>query len=211
MLILDGVIAATGFASGDRVVIGSWWSSPLGAFTDVMWSEPGGVRVLYAPDDRVARFVTSVYRFDRLVVAPFSTRVDDRRVEVEVAGRRVLLEGGRRLPLPFPGGRRPRWITRWVEGPIARSALGVRTFGTSPTGVREWYQARHVRWVRAASGSVAGRDLGALTPVWPPVGVGFSEPPRRPSIVRVRTTLLDPTGRVDRVVGAPARPRPSGA
>lgn len=200
-LLLDGVIASVGFASGDRVVVGWWWASPIGGFADVMWAEPDGTRVLYAPDDHVARFVTAVYRFDRLVIEPFRTRGDERRLEVAVAGRRVQVEGGRRVPLPFPGGRRPRWLTRWVEGPVARAAMGVRTYGTSPTGVREWYQAGSLRWVRSASASVADRDLGALAPVWPPVGVGFSEPPRRPSMVRVRTTLADGTGRLARVVG----------
>ena len=45
---------------------------------------------------------------------------------------------GRTRPIPFssiPG------VTRWVQDPIARVTMGVRTYGKSPTGVREWYRA----------------------------------------------------------------------
>ena len=85
--------------------------------------------------------------------------------------------------------RRPAWFTRYVEGPIARATMGVRTYGTSPTGVREWYRADAYRRLVAATGSVDGRDLGAMAPVDPPARFGFSEPPRRPSWVEVRPLL----------------------
>lgn len=194
---MAGVIAACGFASGDRVVIGHWWQSPIGAFTDVMWAEPDGVRVLFAPDAGVARFVTSVYRFDRTEVVPFRTQGDARHLVVEVADRRVELVSGHGIPIPF---RRPCWFTRYVEGPIARALLHVRTYGTSPTGVREWYQADVWRPVRQASASIGGRDLGARARVAPPVHFGFSEPPGRPSMVDLHTVLDDPSGRLDAVL-----------
>lgn len=42
----------------------------------------------------------------------------------------------------LPSGRlRTPAVTRWIEGPIARGVMGVRTYGVSPTGVREWYRA----------------------------------------------------------------------
>jgi len=195
--VMAGVIAACGFSSGDRVVIGHWWQSPIGAFTDVMWAEPDGVRVLYAPDARVARFVTSVYRFDRTEVVPFRTQGDARHLVVEVADRRVELISGRGIPIPF---RRPRWFTRYVEGPIARALMDVRTYGVSPTGVREWYQADVWRPVREAAASIGGRDLGARARVEPAVHFGFSEPPGRPSMVDLHTVLDDPSGRLDVVL-----------
>jgi hypothetical protein len=66
--------------------------------------------------------------------------------------------------------------------------------------VREWYQAARWRPVRAAGARRDGRDLGPAGDVWPPVGVGFSEPPRKPSLVEVRTVLHDPSGRLDALV-----------
>ena len=39
----------------------------------------------------------------------------------------------------------------------------------------------------------------------PPLGVGFTDPPRRPSVVAVRPLLHDPTGRLDEIVDRAAR------
>jgi hypothetical protein len=199
---LEGVIASAGFASGDRVVVGSWAVSPVGPFTDLMWAEPDGTRVLVVSDQRVAAFVTAVYRFDRVEVVPVHARRWRRGgigLRVEAGERRVALAAGVGVPFVV---RRPAAVTRWVEGPVARRLLAVETFGRSPTGVHEWYQAARWRPLRSASARVGDRDLGALRPVWPPVRVGFSEPPRRPSFVEVRTLLEDPTGALDRVLRA---------
>lgn len=195
---LSGVIAAAGFSSGDRIVVGHWWQSPIGAFTDVMWAEPDGVRVLYAPDERVCRFVTSLYRFERSEVVRFSTVGDAKELAVTFGDRAVAFRSRFAVPIPFG---RPRWFTRFVEGPVARLTLGVHTYGVTHSGVREWYQADVVRQVCHAEAGVAGRDLGPWGRVEPPVGVGFSEPPRRPMVVNLHTRLEDRTGRLDEVLG----------
>src|SRR4029079_16299883 len=67
---MEGLIGATGFASGDRVVAGHGPRTPIGPMSDVMWAEPDGRRVLHAPDERVAAFVTAVYRFDAVEIGP---------------------------------------------------------------------------------------------------------------------------------------------
>lgn len=194
---MAGIIASSGFESGDRVVVGHWWRSPIGPFTDVMWCEPDGVRVLLAPDEAVARFVTSVYRFDRLEVVPFETWSGPRLLVVRAGDREVRFDARHGVGLPFV---RPRWFTRWVEGPIARVTFGVRTYGVSPTGVQEWYRARSWHPLRHASATVGRVDLGAPGPVDPPARFGFTEPPRHPSFVRVHPSLRDPSGRLDVVL-----------
>jgi hypothetical protein len=83
---------------------------------------------------------------------------------------------------------------------VARALHGVRTYGISSTGVREWYRVDGWRPVVSGRASVAGRDLGALGPVDPPCRFGFSEPPRRPTITAVRPLLEDPSGALDQVV-----------
>jgi hypothetical protein len=110
-------------------------------------------------------------------------------------GLELQARAGRGWPLP-PS---PAWITRYLAAPLARRLLGVRTYGVSPTGVREWYRARWYRPLVEARASIDGKDLGALGPLDPPVRFGFSEPPRRPSMVWVRPLLHDPKGRLDRV------------
>jgi len=191
---LRGRIAATGFTSGDRVVIGMWDSSPIGSFADVMWAEPDGTRVLYAAPGPAA-FITAVYRFDRVVEQTVGASFDGRTLRVTVGDVEIALTGG--VSMAFPP--RPPWVTRYVEAPIARRLMAVETFGTSPTGVREWYRATAVRRVRAVS--VRGpRDLGAMAPVEPVCGFGFSEPPTFPSITEVRPLLEDHGGRLAAVI-----------
>ena len=51
MYIFEGRISSSGFASGDRIVIGDWEHSPLGSFTNVMWAKPDGTRVYVTNDE----------------------------------------------------------------------------------------------------------------------------------------------------------------
>jgi hypothetical protein len=202
---LGGAIISTGMASGDRFVVGRWRTTPIGPMTDVMWARPDGERVLLAPSEAAARFITAVYAFDRVVVTPFEVDAGPRSLSVAAADLTLRLEAGRGVRIPATW--RPPWVTRFVEGPVAAVVLGVRTHGRSPTGVHEWYRADRWSPLASASATLAGRSLGAMAPVRPPVGVGFSEPPSRPSWVDVRPLLLDPSGHLDAVLDQLARER----
>lgn len=189
---VQGTISSIGFDSGHRFVVGCWDESPIGRLVDVMWATPADHRILLAPHDEAADFVTSIYTFDEVRVGHLSVRSDGRETRVDGGdhhGLELAMRGGRRRAIPF---RRPLAVTRWIERPIARALMGVETYGTSPTGSVEWYQASGWRWVEEAEGTLDGNDLGAMAPLWPPVGVGFSEPPRRPSIVSVAVTIERP-------------------
>jgi hypothetical protein len=183
------------------VVVGHWASSPIGPFSDVMWARPDGERVLHVADERSAAFIAAVYAFDRVVVERLHVRGDGRALDAEGPSwsLRLHASGGWRLP---GGTRRPAWFIRVAEGPVARAVMGVRTYGTSPSGVREWYRADAFRWIDAAHATVAGEDLGEVAPVDPPCRFGFSEPPRRPAITEVRPLLQDPSGGLHQVVAA---------
>lgn len=186
---MRGSIVSSGFRSGDRVVVGDWLESPVGRLTDVMWAAPSGERVLYAPDEEAAAFIGGIYEFDRIEVVDLRADRGSRTLTVSFRDRLLRFDARRGLPIPF---RRPAWFTRRIEGPIARRLLGVHTFGTSPTGVEEWYRADRWAPLRDASAVVAGRSLGEMRPVSPACGFGFSEPPKRPSWVDVRPLLRYP-------------------
>ncbi len=155
-----------------------------------MWATPSGQRWLVASRRDVADFVAGIYHFDRVVVTPLDVDSDPRRLDFRAPdlGLEVEMEAGRGWPIPLPR-RRPTWFTRRVEAPIARRLLRVEPYGVSPTGVREWYQASRYRPLTAARASIHGADLGPMGPLRPAVGFGFSEPPRRPSLVEVTTVV----------------------
>ena len=72
----DGWIGGIGTTSGLRLVVGHWPSSPYGASSDVMLEHPDGHRVLLAPTQQVADFVTGTYTFDEVRLVPVAMRVD---------------------------------------------------------------------------------------------------------------------------------------
>lgn len=194
---LQGRIAGVGFGSGDRVVVGHWDHSPIGPFVDLMWATPEDERILVVPDERVGHFVRAVYEFDSVEVAVgMGAAWDGRTLAVWAGARRVALRVGPGLPFP----PRPRWVTRWIEPPLARLLTGSRTFGVSPSGVREWYPAQRVHLVRAAEAAIDDRDLGPFAAPLPAVRFGFSEPPRVAALTEVAPVLWDPSGRLDRTL-----------
>ncbi len=195
---LAGYICSAAFASGDRFVVGAWDDSPLGPMVDVMWARPDGERVLLVDSDEVGAFISAVYRFDRVDRVALRCRWDGPALRVDAGDLVLSMRGGRTWPIPL-AGLRWRAAFRGVEAFVARRLLGVRTFGTSPTGVSEWYRADGYRRVIEARASLAGVDLGSLCPFRWPTGFGFSEPPRRPSMVRVRPLLVDPGGPLARL------------
>jgi len=191
---LEGTIAATGFASGDRFVVGLWDDGPLGPMIDVMWARPDGHRVLIAPDERVARFVGGIYEFDEVEVVAMTHRRSGNAVHVEAGDVQLELRGGRANPIfalrPKFLRRSPLWVRiedlifRPLIGMfVIRGAGGVRAYGRTTSGLREWYCVDAYRGLVSARGTVAGRDLGDMRPLDPPVRFGFSEFPRVPALV----------------------------
>lgn len=191
----DGWISGLGTASGRRVVVGHWPRTPLGPFTDVMTESRDGHRTLLAPTPQVADLVASTYSFDevRLVPVVHTVRGDERRV---VAGPLALSWlVGPRPPLGLLLRAVPGWLAtdpRWLAAidPLARRLQpGVRTAGSAGGGRREFYGARDLHRILAATARWDGADLGGLAPVHPPVRFGFGSAPARPSHVRI-TTLV---------------------
>ena len=191
----SGAIAGIGSTGGVRVVVGRWDDSPYGAFADVMLAEPDGTRVLLAPDDRVAEFVSSTYVFDRVEIGPVVVTGD---WHVSAPGLDLRLRVGQRAPLgwllrlvPRRLATSPAWAR--VTDPVARVVLrGVRTRGTAGNGRREYYGATDLHRINGISGSWQGKPLGDLAPVTPEPGFGFGSTPQAPSVTSIVTTVEVP-------------------
>lgn len=193
----EGAIAGIGSTSGVRVVVGRWDRSPLGSFADAMVAEADGRRVLLAPSQEVADFVAATYTFDEVRIEPLTVEGETRwlvrspslLLDLELGHRTTL---GRLLrAVPTAVGTSPAWCA--VTDPVARVVLrGVRTRGSAGNGRREWYAATDHHVLRSATGSYDGVDLGALRPVSPEPGFGFSSTPTRPSVTSLVTTVEVP-------------------
>lgn len=195
-----GHIAGVGSTSGVRVVIGSWHTTPLGAFGDAMVETAAGHRVLLAPTPEVASFIESTYAFDEVRIEPIVVTSGPQRWRVGSPSLELDLAVGSRLPLgrllravPPRLAASPAWAT--VVDPVARVVMkGVRTRGTALAGRREYYGATDLHAVTALEGRFEGSPLGALTRVEPACRFGFSSTPATPSVTSVVTTVVTRPG-----------------
>ena len=193
--LFEGQIAGVGSTSGVRVVLGWWRRTPWGEFADVMVEEPGGHRVLLAPDRRVAELLEQTYAFDEVVTGPVrvvalgrALRVHGRDLDLGITVGGPTLLGGLLALLPRRLATSPRWLT--MIDPAARMIMkGVRTKGTAGAGRTEFYGAYGLRRVDCVFGSWRGTELGTLAPVEPPVRFGFGSTPRQPVVTSLVTTI----------------------
>ena len=194
-LVFTGHIAGAGTASGLRIVVGRWHASPFGSFTDVMLQTADDERVLLAPDETIAEFVSSTYHFDRVEFGESSAelRTDLLTVRAEQFAARMHIGGAAPVDalLRFVPGRlatSPRWL-RAIDPIAARIVPGVHTYGTAGNDRVEYYGVRRSRRIVAIDGQYRGVSFGGLTPLRPPVNFGFSSAPASPQIVAVTTTI----------------------
>ena len=194
----DGWIAGAGTTSGTRLVLGHWPISPFGPVSDVMVESSSGWRTLLATTSELAEFVAATYRFDEVRVVPVEIRRSAARWDVSagplrygftIGTRRLLGRLVRTVPSRLAGV--PAWV-RMIDLPARLLLPGVRTHGSAGNGRYEWYGARDVHPIVAASAEFDGVDLGPLTAIDPPVRFGFGSTPRDPSLVRITTTVAVP-------------------
>jgi hypothetical protein len=194
----DGWILGVGTTSGTRIVVGHWPRSPLGPLSDVMVQRPDDHRVLFAPHQAAADFISATYAFDEVRLVDVAvTRPDDATwtvaagplyLRVRTGGRPLL---GRLLrAVPAPLARTPAWIGL-LDRP-ARLLTGLRTTGSAGNGRTEWYGVQDLRTVTDLVASWDGVPLGTLAPVRPPVTFGFGSVPPDPGVVRVTTIVRLP-------------------
>jgi hypothetical protein len=194
--VFDGHIAGVGTGSGLRAVVGIWQTSPFGPFSDVMVQQPSGHRLLLAPTAEVAGFISDTYSFDEVRVLEVATTLARDLITVDAGplavrarlGRRTLL-GSALLALPRPLAVHPRWLGA-ISPVAALLSGGSRTSGSAGSGRHEYYGVTDLRGISSAVVSWDGNDAGTLAPILPPVTFGFSSVPSRPSLARVRTTVV---------------------
>ena len=202
-LLFDGHIAGFGTSTGTRLVVGRWRESPFGPFTDVMVEQTDGHRVLLAPSEAVADFVSSTYTFDEVVVVPVASAITHwgrRRAMLNVtAGPLVAaVTVGRVSALGALLRLVPRDLatnTAWLRliNPIARVLVpGARTAGSAGKGRTEFYGVRSARAITSIAATWDGDDLGHLTRLYPAVRFGFGSAPAAPHLVSIVTTIHEP-------------------
>ncbi len=196
--VFDGAIAGVGTASGTRVVIGLWPRSPLGRLFDLMIERADGHRILIAPDQAAADFISSTYRFDEVRQEPTRLHIDGPDWRISSPSVDVRLRVGGRTALGWLLYGVPRTLARqpWWTALLDRAARvvlpGVRTVGSAGQGRREFYCALDLHRIDSASVTIDGLACGELRPVTPPVRFGFGSTPDRPSLVRIRTVVVGP-------------------
>ena len=186
MLIFRGRITSVGFDCGNSIVIGDWKESPLGDFTNIMWSKPDGKRVLLSPSQEHADFVSSLYSFDEVSITVFDTTREKRGIKVCTEQLSISVFWGFRLLIPVP---RPLWFISTVENFFGKMIFGSSTYGIAREGSKEWYSIKGISRVISAEARLSGQDLGMMTHTDFPKKFGFSSPPKIPSSIEVHSHI----------------------
>ncbi len=202
-LVFTGHIAGAGTGSGLRIVVGAWDESPFGAFTDVMLQTADDERILLAPTEAVAEFVSTTYRFDRVELGELSADLDAGKLTVAGENFEARIGIGGSAPVdrllrfvPPRLATAPRWL-RAIDPVASRMVPGVHTYGSAGNGRVEYYGVRRSRRITAIEGHYRGAPFGGIAPLSPPVSFGFSSAPAAPQIVAV-TTTIDESGQAIR-------------
>ena len=193
--VFTGHIAGAGTGSGLRIVVGKWDESPFGSFTDAMLQTADDERVLLAPTEGIAEFVSSTYHFDRVELGELSGELtaDVLTVEADHFDARIHIGGASPVDallrlVPPRLATSPRWL-RVIDPIASRVVRGVHTYGTAGNGRAEYYGVRRSRRITAIDGHHRGVPFDGLAPLRPPVSFGFSSAPASPQIVAVTTTI----------------------
>ena len=187
MDVFKGRISSCAFSSGDRIVVGDWYDSPLGRFSDVMWARPDGKRTLIASSKKVVEYLNSIYSFEETIITDLDIILKDNEMLLKSEKLVLNFKWDKGWKIPF---KRSLFFIAAVEGIFARILFGTKTHGRTKNGRKEWYAIDRVSKITTASASIDGQDLGVMTPMLKPCKFGFSEAPKKPSSCVLRTHIL---------------------
>ena len=186
MDVFSGRISSSGFSSGDRIVIGDWEDSPLGSFTNIMLARPDGSRVLISPSEKHAEYVSKLYNFEEVRILDLVVTRDKKSIQIEGTGLSVKMSWGVALAIPI---WRPLWFIATVENLFAKILYGTKTYGLTKDGRREWYSIRSISRVSSTEAIFDGKNFGDSEEFEISACFGFSEPPRKPSSVSLKSYI----------------------
>jgi len=186
MEIFKGRITSSGFASGDRIVIGDWQESILGSFTNLMWAKSDGTKVLLSPSEKHAELVSKLYNFEEVNIVEFKVERGRKSISVSAGDLHIEATWGMTWRIPF---WRPLWFTAFIEGFFGKILFGTKTHGRTKNNRKAWYSVRSISKLIQASAKFGNENLGESRKFVATACFGFSEPPAKPSSVTLKTYI----------------------
>ncbi len=187
MDIFEGRITSCGFSSGDRIVIGTWINTPFGSFSDIMWAKPDGTKVLIAPNQKIANYISSLYDFDIIKIEKLDIESDENMMKIETKNLNCHFEWSRGVS--FLIKKRPLWFVASIEYFFGWLIFGTKTYGKTKNGKKEWYAVDRLSRLTLADVEFNGKNLGGQTKFHPKANFGFSDPPKMPCSALVRSHI----------------------
>ena len=81
------------------------------------------------------------------------------------------------------------WFIATVENLFAKILYGTKTYGLTKDGRREWYSIRSISRVSSTDAVIDGKNLGDSEEFEINACFGFSEPPKKPSSVSLKSYI----------------------
>lgn len=152
-----------------------------------MWAKKDGTRVLIAPNQEIADYVTAMYSFDEVLLEEVLTSLDERSIKVNCKTMDLEFSWNRGFPIPF---KRSLLFIQTIELFFAKLIFSTRTYGITKDNRKEWYAIDRVSHVKTATAHINGKNAGKFKPMKEPCKFGFSEAPEKPSSCMVRTHIF---------------------
>jgi hypothetical protein len=187
MDIFEGRITSCGFDSGDRIVIGLWEKSPFGSFADIMWARPDGTKILIAPNEKIGEYIDSLYEFDEIRIEEIKIQRNRKEIIFNCTDIQCQFNWGNEIS--FLVKRRPLWFVSTIEYFFGWLIFRTKTHGKTKNGRKEWYVVDKISRLKKAKAKISGKDLGRYTKFSPKANFGFSDPPKMPASVIVRSHI----------------------
>ena len=187
MDIFEGRITSCGFSSGDRLVIGIWKKSPFGDFADIMWAKSDGTKILIAPNNEIGDYISSMYNFDIIKIEEIKLEERKNMIKLETEDIHCHFEWNKGIP--FIIKKRPLWFVASIEYLFGWLIFRTKTYGKTKDGKKEWYVVDRLSKLTLAKAFIGDKNLGEFTDFFPKANFGFSDPPKMPSSVLVRSHI----------------------
>ena len=153
-----------------------------------MWAKKDGTRVLIAPNQEIADYVTAMYSFDEVILEEVSTTMSERSIKVDCNTMELEFSWNRGFPIPF---KRSLLFIQTIELFFAKLIFSTRTYGITKDNRKEWYAIDRVSHITSAKANINSQNAGDFKPMREPCKFGFSEAPKNPLLVRLEPIFSD--------------------
>ena len=128
-----------------------------------------------------------MYNFDVIKIEEIKLEETQNMIKLETKDINCYFEWNKGIP--FIIKKRPLWFVASIEYFFGWLMFRTKTHGKTKDGKKEWYVVDRLSKLTLAKAFIGDKNLGEFTDFYPKANFGFSDPPKMPSSVLVRSHI----------------------